>query len=49
MDWNYILFSFDGMNRPVPVKTPLRHTANIMGETEGGYSSIRVKPKARYR
>lgn len=49
MDWNYILFAFDGMNRPVPVKTPLRHIASTMGDTGDGHSPIRVKPKTRYR
>ena len=47
-DWNYINFSFNCMECPVPVKFG-RQMSKVLTKTCDGYSAIRVKPKSAYR
>ena len=47
-EWNYINFSFNCMERPVPVKVG-RQMPKVRAKTCDGYSTIKVKPKSAYR
>lgn len=47
-EWNYINFSFNCMERPVPVKVG-RQMPKVLTETCDGYSTIKVRPKSRGR
>lgn len=47
--WNYINFSFNCMERPVPVKTPTHHGEENTDKVRDGYPWLWVRPKSTYR
>lgn len=47
-EWNYINFSFNCMEFPVPVKVG-RQMPKVLTKTCDGHSAIRVKPKSAHR